>query len=413
MPQEKKHLKFVITGHVDHGKSTLIGRLFYDTGCLPEDKVKEIKQVCDELGREMEFGFVMDHFQEEREQGITIDTTQTFFKTDKRDYQIIDAPGHKAFLKNMITGASQAEAAILIVDAKEGIQEQTKRHAYILNLLGIRQVIVAINKMDLVDHKQERFEEVNKELEKFLSSINIKPTYIIPISASKGDNIAKKSQKMSWYKGPTILKALDTFIPSKGKINEPLRFPVQDVYKIGDKRIIAGRIESGALKTGDKIVLLPSGNETTISSVEEFNNPSKTEASAGESIGITLEDDHFFDRGEVICKKEEAPKVLDTIKANVFWMSPKSYKKGDKILFRSITQESEAVIESINKRINSSSLETIEEDGNEIKNTEVGEVTIKLDKPLVVDEFNRIQETGRFVLADQYDTVAGGIIPLV
>lgn len=408
---EKQYLKLVITGHVDHGKSTLIGRLLYDTKCIPEDKVQEVKQVCESLGREMEFGFITDHFQEEREQGITIDTTQIFFKTPKREYVIIDAPGHKEFLKNMITGASQAEAAILIVDANEGVQEQTKRHAYILSMLGIKQVIVAINKMDLVNYKLARFNQVVTDLKKFLSSINLTPTYLIPISANKGDNIAKPSDKMKWYNGPVILQALDNFQPLANKKNEVLRFPVQDIYKVNDKRVLVGRIESGTLKTGDKILLLPSNNESEITSIEEFNNPNKQEAKAGESIGITIKDDPFIERGEVICKKEEAPQVSDTIKANVFWMSKLGYQKGQKIIFRSVTQEASGTIASINKRVNSSTLETLEKNATNINNTEVGEVTIKLDKPLVIDAFSNVQETGRFVLADQYDTVAGGIIP--
>ncbi len=408
---EKQYLKLVITGHVDHGKSTLIGRLLYDTGCVPEDKVAEIKQVCESLGREMEFGFITDHFQEEREQGITIDTTQIFFKTEKREYVIIDAPGHKEFLKNMITGASQAEATILIVDANEGVQEQTKRHAYVLSMLGIQQVVIAVNKMDLVDYKLDRFNEVVQELKKFLSSINLKPTYIIPVSANKGENIAKPSTNMKWYNGHTILQALDTFSPLSDKANQALRFPVQDVYKIGDKRVLAGRVESGTLKTGDKILMLPSNNESVITSVEEFNNPNKKEASAGESTGITIKDDPFVERGEIICKKEDPAKTTSEFKANVFWMSKQGYKKGQKIIFRSVTQEALGTIACINKRVNSSTLETLEENAPVINNTEVGEVTIKLEKPIAIDVFSKIQETGRFVLADQYDTVAGGIIP--
>ncbi|MFA6296302.1 MAG: GTP-binding protein [Patescibacteria group bacterium] len=408
---EKQYLKLVITGHVDHGKSTLIGRLLYDTGAVPEDKVAEVKQVCESLGREMEFGFITDHFQEEREQGITIDTTQIFFKTEKREYVIIDAPGHKEFLKNMITGASQAEAAILIVDASEGVQEQTKRHAYVLSMLGIQQVIVAVNKMDLVEYKLDRFNEVVQELKTFLSSINLKPTYIIPVSANKGENIAKRSTSMKWYNEKTILEALDSFTPLKDKANETLRFPIQDVYKVGDKRVLVGRLESGSIKQGDKIIMLPSNNESEVTSIEEFGNPNKKEAHAGESIGITIKDDPFIERGEIICKKEEAPQVSDTIKANVFWMSKQGYKKGQKIVFRSVTQEVPGTISIINKRVNSSTLETLEENAPVINNTEVGEVTIKLEKPIVIDAFSKVQETGRFVLADQYDTVAGGIIP--
>ncbi|MFV1950885.1 MAG: GTP-binding protein, partial [Nitrospinota bacterium] len=247
-------LKIVIVGHVDHGKSTLIGRLFYDTDSLPPDKIEEIQRTCEELGREMEFAFLLDHLQEEREQGVTIDTAQTFFKTDTREYVIIDAPGHKEFLKNMITGASQAEAAVLIVDAMEGLQEQTKRHAYILDMLGLKQVVVVINKMDLVDFKEKRFEEVKSSLVTFLDSINIKPSSFIPISAKEGYNVAKKADIMGWYNGFTLLEALDTLNNQKSPVGKALQFPVQDVYKIGDKRILVGRIENGRIAKGQQVI---------------------------------------------------------------------------------------------------------------------------------------------------------------
>ena len=213
--KQKEHMKIVIVGHVDHGKSTLIGRLLYDTSSLPDGFIEEIKKTCEMLGRELEFAYVLDSLEEEREQNITIDTTQTFFKTKKREYVIIDAPGHKEFVKNMITGASLAEAAILIVSAKEGVQEQTKRHAYILSMLGIKQVIVAVNKIDLIGYKEEIFNSVKGELLKFLDSVKIKPSYVIPISAKEGDNIAKKSEKIRWYSSLTVLEALDAFETEK------------------------------------------------------------------------------------------------------------------------------------------------------------------------------------------------------
>ena len=264
---EREHLKLVIVGHVDHGKSTLIGRLFFDTDSLPKEKIEEVKQICEALGKELEFAYVMDHLEEERSQGITIDTAQTFFKTEKRDYVIIDAPGHREFTKNMITGASQAEAAILIVDASEGVREQTRRHAYILGMLGLKQVIVAVNKMDLVDYSENVFNEVSKQTTDFLERIGIAPTYIIPISAKEGDNVAKASDRMKWYTGPTILQALDTFKKTEKRDENPLRFAVQDVYNIDGKRIIVGRVEAGTLRVGDNIIVLPTGEETTVETI--------------------------------------------------------------------------------------------------------------------------------------------------
>jgi sulfate adenylyltransferase large subunit len=402
-----ENLKFVIVGHVDHGKSTLIGRLLYDTNSLPEGKLEEIKQLCESLGKDIEFGYVMDHLEEERDQGITIDTAQTFFNTEKRDYVIIDAPGHVEFVKNMISGASQAEAAVLIVDAEEGVKEQTKRHAYILGMLGLSQVVAVINKMDMVDYSRERFESVKKDLLEFLSNINIKPSYVIPISAKNGDFIANKTGNMDWYKGPTLLEALDTFRTKESANNKPLRYVVQDIYSF-DKRIIAGRVESGIIRKGDKIKVLPSGEETRVKSVEEHLK-NVTEAEAGKSTGITTEDKLFIDRGNVIVSLGDLPAVTNRIKANVFWMDRAPFKKGESLMFRCATQEVNCEIEKISRVINSSTLELIAEDADEIKNREVASIIIKTDKPVVVENFNKMEELGRFVLGRE-DTCAGGII---
>ncbi len=403
----EERLKIVIVGHVDHGKSTLIGRLLYDTDSLPESKLKEIKEFCEALGKDVEFGYVLDHLEEERKQGVTIDTTQTFFKTKKREYVIIDAPGHVEFLKNMITGASHAEAAILIVDAEEGVKEQTKRHAYILGMLGLKQVIVVINKMDLVDYKKERFEEVKKEIIEFLKSLNIEPKYIIPISAKEGDFIAKKTEKLNWFDGPTVLEALDGFSKSDELDKKPLRFPVQDVYNF-DKRIIAGRIASGIITEGDEIIVFPSKEVTKVKSIEEYNKILK-EASAGKSIGIITEDKVFVDRGDVITKKgEPAPIVTDTIKGHVFWMDPTPFKEGERVLFKCATQEVMCDIE-VKRVIDSSNLEVLSEDATTIENRQVADVIIKTEKPIVVENFNDIPSLGRFVLQRE-DTCAGGII---
>ncbi|KCZ70625.1 sulfate adenylyltransferase, large subunit [Candidatus Methanoperedens nitroreducens] len=402
-----ENLKFVIVGHVDHGKSTLIGRLLYDTGSLPEGKIEEIKQICESLGREIEFGYVMDHLEEERDQGITIDTAQTFFNTEKRNYVIIDAPGHVEFVKNMISGASQAEAAVLIVDVEEGVREQTKRHAYILGMLGLSQVIVVVNKMDLINYDQKRFESVKKDILKFLLDISIKPSYVIPISAKKGDFIANKISKMNWYDGPTLLEALDIFKTKESANYKPLRFVVQDIYNF-DKRIIVGRVESGVIKKGDKIKILPSGEETRVKSIEEYLK-NVTEAEAGKSIGITTEDKLFIDRGNVVIHNGDMPAVTDRIMANVFWMDRTPFKIGERLMFRCSTQEVSCEVEKINRVINSSTLELIAEDATEIKNREVANIVIRTDKPVVVENFNKIEELGRFVLGRE-DTCAGGII---
>lgn len=407
MDIRQNFMRIVIVGHVDHGKSTLIGRLFYDTDSLPEGVIEEVKKTCEMLGKDIEFAYVLDSLAEEREQNVTIDTTQSWFSTDKRNYIIIDAPGHKEFLKNMITGASQADTGVLIVSAKEGVEEQTKRHAYILGMLGLKQVMVVINKMDAVDYDAARFETVKNDITAFLGTVGITPKQIIPISAKEGDNVAKKAEKMDWYTGPTILEALDLFENKKAQENKPLRFPVQDVYKIDDKRILVGRVESGSVTVGDNVVFSPSGKTSKIKSVEKFL-AKPTNATAGESVGITIDDPLFIERGEVVTK--ETPTVTNTINARVFWMDKQAFDANEKLTLKCATQEVGCRIERISKRINSSDLTVLEENASQLQDTEVGEVVIKTDEPIVVENFNAIEELGRFVLVRGNDVTAGGII---
>jgi len=402
-------LSFVIVGHIDHGKSTLIGRLLYDTDSLAPDKIEEVKKASADRGRQIEFAYLLDHLEEERKQGITIDTTQVFFKTSKRCYAIIDAPGHVEFVKNMITGASRAEAAVLIVDVVEGVKEQTKRHSYILSLLGLNQVVVVLNKMDLVDFSAEHFEAVKQDVQKWLKSINMAPLLCIPISAIRGDNIAFKSEKMGWYTGPTFLESLDSLHNKPPAEDKPLLLPIQDVYKIEDKRISVGRVESGAIHKGDEVKVLPSGQITSISSIERFLKDTDI-ALASECIGVTTVDSVFLDRGNVICLPGQEPTLTDRIPANIFWMSKKDLTKNQKLTIRCATQEVSCSIESINKRINSSTLQVLEQDTDVVKNLEVAEVTIRTKKPVVVKNFNDVQELGRFVLVRDENICAGGII---
>jgi sulfate adenylyltransferase large subunit len=406
---DRTGLKFVIVGHVDHGKSTLIGRLLYDTNSLSPDKIEEIQKTSKALGRETEYAYLLDHLEEERQQGITIDTTQVFFKTDRREYVIIDAPGHIEFVKNMITGASQAEAAILIIDVKEGVKEQTKRHAYILSLLGLKQVIVVLNKMDLVGFEKTRFFEVKGEIEKFLHSINICPIFYIPIAAMAGENITRKSENMRWYEGPTFLESLDSLANREAAVAKPLFFPVQDIYKVDDKRIAAGRIEAGVLRTGQEVRVLPTRQMTRVRSVEKF--PKQVDqASSGESIGITVENSLFLERGYVLCEPGKEPALTDTFRANIFWMAKKDFNKGERVIFRCSTQETSGKIETILKRINSSTLEILEEEADRLRDLEVGEVLIKTKVPIVITTFDDVQELGRFVMVKDDNICAGGII---
>jgi sulfate adenylyltransferase large subunit len=402
-------LNFVIVGHVDHGKSSLIGRLLYETHSLPEGVMEEITKTSNELGREVEFAYLLDHLEEERQQGITIDTTQVFFKTAARDYVIIDAPGHVEFVKNMITGASQAEAAVLIIDAKEGIQQQTKRHAYILSLLGLGQVVVVLNKMDLVNYSREVFEQVKTDITAFLASMHAAPLFCIPIAATKGDNISTRSANMAWYEGPTFLECLDELKNTAAPHTKPLLMPVQDIYKVGEKRITAGRIEAGTLKAGQRVKLLPTGEITQIKTIEKF--PAQVEeAGTGESIGFTTADPAFIERGSVLCESGYEPMMADEFEATMFWMSRKDMKKGEKLVIRCATQEQSCRVESITKRIDSSTMELLGENSDILKNLEVGQVIIKTKNPIVMTKFSDVQELGRFVIVRDENICAGGIV---
>jgi len=402
-------LKFVFVGHIDHGKSTLIGRLLYDTDSLSPDKLEEIRNTANDMGRDTEFAHLLDHLEEERQQGITIETTQVFFKTDKREYIIIDAPGHVEFVKNMITGASYAEAAVVLLDAQEGIKEQTKRHTYILSLLGIKQVIVAINKMDLVNYDEEVFNTLRENINTFLKELNIEQALFIPISALHGENITTISDKMSWYAGPTFLDSLNTLRTRELPQNKALIFPVQDVYKVDEKRITVGRIEAGSLTQGQTIKILPHEQSTIVATIEQF--PTQVGNSiAGESTGFTTQDSVFLNRGDVVCVKDQEPHYVDTFRANVFWLSKKDFDKNERLIIRCSTQETTCVIDRIINRIDSSTFDVLEQDATVLKNLEVGEVILKTKKPIAVKSFEDVQELGRFVLVRDENTCAGGIV---
>lgn len=403
-------LKIVIVGHVDHGKSTLIGRLFFDTGSIPEVRYQEIAATCRAQGREFEFAYLMDALEEERDQNITIDTASTFFKTAKRPYVIIDAPGHKQFLKNMITGASSADAAILLIDGAEGVREQTKRHAYVLSLLGIRQVVVAVNKLDMVGYDGKIFRRVENDIRTFLHSVGIVPSHVIPVSAREGENMAKRLGKTPWYTGLTVLEALDTFENVHADRTLPLRLPVQDVYKWDDKRIYAGRVESGEIRKGDEVIFLPSGKITRVKSVEKWQKPDLFSAGAGESVGITTEDELFVERGEVIARRDNAPVKTREILASIFWLADRPFQAGKSYTLKLATAEVTATAAVIEERLDSSSLEVTERHGKELLATEVGSVVFALKSDIAADLYGENIALGRFVIEDGTLISGGGII---
>lgn len=405
------HLPIVIVGHVDHGKSTLIGRLLYDTDSLPDGKYEELQAICKRRGTDaLEWSFVLDAFQAERDQAITIDTTQIWFNTAQRNYVIIDAPGHREFLKNMVSGAASADAAILVVDAAEGVREQTKRHAYLLSLLGLKQITVVINKMDMVGHDAACFSEVSEEVETYLDSLGLQALNIIPISARHGDMIATRGENLSWYSGKTLLEALDRFESAAQSTALPLRFPIQDVYRHDEKRILVGRIESGALSKGDKILLSPTNEEATITSIEIWPPQSaKIEARAGECIGITLDQPVFAERGHMISHAEHAPMLSNVLKINCFWLSSKALKVGGLYKIRINTREIVATVQSINKVIDTDSLAQ-NKSPESVERNQVAEITVRCKDMIPLDPYSANHKTGKAVIYDSYDIVGGGLI---
>jgi bifunctional enzyme CysN/CysC len=412
MPDVTEQLKIVIVGHVDHGKSTFVGRLFYDTGSLPEGKFEQLQKIAERRGVPFEWANLMDALQSERDQNITIDTAQIWFHTKKRQYVIIDAPGHKEFLKNMVTGAASAEAALLLIDANEGVQEQSRRHGYLLNLLGIRQIAVLVNKMDLQNYSKERFDAIEAEYRKFLKGIGVEPTFFIPMSAKHGENIATRSKNMSWWNGPTVLEILDQFNVSEQPSTQPLRFPIQDVYRFDERRILAGRVESGTIKVGDRLVFSPNNKSSTVKTIERWNAPSRDHASAGESIGITLAEQIFVERGAIAALETALPVELNRFKARLFWLGRAPFKKGKLYKLKLATQEVDCEIDSIERVIDSSTLETVSRKEKEIMvgRNEVAELVIKTRRPVAFDVHGEMVATGRFVIVDGFEVSGGGII---
>lgn len=411
VPNPQSKLKIVIVGHVDHGKSTLIGRLFHDTNSLPEGKVEQIRKASEAEGMDFEFAFLLDALLEEQEQNITIDTTQLPFRTDLREYVIIDAPGHKEFLKNMITGASSADAAILLIDAHEGVQEQSKRHAYLLSLLGIKQVVVAVNKMDLVGFKQDVFESVRAEYTVFLEKLGVVPQHFLPISAKHGHNITVASPEMPWFKGPSILQALDQFATPATPEGLPLRLVLQDVYRFDERRILAGRIEAGRLAVGEELTFWPDRKRSRIKSIEKWGSEeSPTSAKVGESVAITLEEQIFVERGQIASHADVGPAEGREIHASLFWLSNDPLPVNVPFTLKLGTQTVEARIVEIQRVLDSSTLEPITGTRHELLKNEVADVRIRARKPLAFDRIDRVSDTGRFVIVWGKRIGGGGII---
>ncbi|HKQ37853.1 MAG TPA: adenylyl-sulfate kinase [Verrucomicrobiae bacterium] len=407
-----EQLKIVIVGHVDHGKSTFVGRLFHDTGSLAEGKLEQLQKVAERRGVPFEWANLMDALQSERDQNITIDTAQIWFHTKKRQYVIIDAPGHKEFLKNMVTGAANAEAALLLIDAAEGVQEQSRRHGFLLNLLGIRQIAVLVNKMDLHNYSQERFDQIEREFRAFLKTVGLEPKIFIPIAAKHGDNIANLSANMPRWKGPTVVQTLDEFKISELPKDQPLRFPIQDVYRFDERRILAGRVESGTLRVGDRLLFSPGNKVSTVKSIERWQAASRESASAGESIGVTLTEQIFVERGSVATLETEQPYALTKIRARMFWLGRAPFKTGKTYKIKLATQEAECQIDSLEKVIDASTLKNISrpESDQFVGRHEVAELYIRAKRPIAFDLHTDIVALGRFVIVDGFEVCGGGIV---
>ncbi|MFH1541595.1 MAG: GTP-binding protein [bacterium] len=373
MTYKKSALKVVVVGHVDHGKSTLIGRLL-------NNKAEAIP------------AYLVDHLQEERDQGRTIETTQVFLETPNRDYIMIDAPGHLEFLQNMVTGATQAEAAIIVLDVNEGIKAQTKHHAYILSWLGFRQVIVAVNKMDLINFNEEKYHSIVKQLDKFLQSINLQPCCYLPISALNNDNLTTKSTQLAWFNGPPLLTTLETLPSINSKDKSSLILPIQDIYEINNKKIAVGRIASGQIKVGQAIQVLPKKSQTKIATIV-INNQEVSQAACGQNIGLTIKDSLLLKRGDIICLSKQAPTSTNSFAALILWLLPLELEQRKDLTIRCSTQTSACKISKTTP-----------------KDYSAEQATIITDAPIVTFPINQVPELGRFVLEKEGTVCAAGIV---
>ncbi|MFH0889556.1 MAG: translation elongation factor EF-1 subunit alpha [Candidatus Aenigmatarchaeota archaeon] len=412
----KPHINIMTSGHVDHGKSTLIGRLLFDTGAIREDEMRKLKETATEMKKEtFEFAFAMDTSKEERERGVTIDLMHKPFETQKNYFTIIDAPGHRDFVKNMITGASQADAAILLCSAKEGIQEQTREHAYLLKVLGIQQMIVAVNKMDAIGYDEAKFNSTKTEITKLLQGIGYKmdKVPIIPVSAYMGDNVVKKTDRMPWYKGVTLLEALDSIQLPPKPIDKPLRLPVQDVYDIKGIGVVpVGRVETGVMKTGDTIIFMPSGAKAEVKSIE-MHHKQLTQAEPGDNVGFNVRgiSREQLRRGEVVGKPDNPPTVVKEFTAQIIVLNhPTVITKGYTPVFHCHTSQMAGEIVEIVKKLDPKTGATLAEHPDMLKTGDAAIIKVKPAKPLVVEKQADFPQLARFAIRDMGQTVAAGVV---
>lgn len=413
-PTGAQRMNIVIVGHVDHGKSTVIGRLLADTHSLPEGKLEQVRAQCELNSKPFEYAFLLDALKDEQAQGITIDAARVFFKSRQRPYLILDAPGHIEFLKNMITGASRAEAALLVIDAAEGVQENSRRHGYMVSLLGLRQLAVVVNKMDLVKWDRAVYDRIVREYGAFLDQVGIKPSAFIPVSGRSGDNIADRSANLSWYNGPTVLDALDAFHTEPPPVERSFRMPVQDVYKFtkqgDDRRIVAGTIDSGAVAVGDTVVFYPSGKKSRVKTIEAFNRPTQSRAVAGSQVGFTLQEQIYITRGELAAlEREPRPQVTTRLRVSLFWLGKDPMVKRKEYLLKLGTMRVTMRLEEILRVMDASTLGPTDQ-AAAVKRHDVAECVLKLDRAIACDLAEDVASTSRFVIVDDYEIRGGGIV---
>jgi elongation factor 1-alpha len=419
MAKGKPHINLVFIGHVDHGKSTTVGRLLYDSGNIDEMAMRKLREKAEELGKGgFEFAFVMDNLKEERERGVTIDLAHKKFETQKYYFTIIDAPGHRDFIKNMITGASQADAGVLVVDCSNGVQAQTKEHVFLSRTLGVNQLIIAVNKMDMVAFDKAKFEKVKADVQVLLKSVGYKIDEIpfVPVASLLGENIVKKSEKMSWYTGKTLLETINELKEPEKPTNLPMRMPIQDVYNITGIGVVpVGRIETGIMKVGDKVIAVPGregkgvpGEVKTI----EMHHESMPQAEPGDNVGISVRGFGKKDiaRGDVIGPADNVPPVAKEFRAQIVVLNhPSVITVGYTPVFHIHTAQIACQIVAIEKKLNPATGEVLQENPDFIKNGDAAIVKIKPMQPMVIERQKDIPQMSRFAIRDSGQTVAAGM----
>lgn len=410
-------LRFTTAGSVDDGKSTLIGRMLYDSKSIFQDQMEALERASAKMGPDTEVNLALltDGLRAEREQGITIDVAYRYFATPKRKFIIADTPGHIQYTRNMVTGASTANLAIILVDARKGVVEQTCRHSFIASLLKIPHIVYCVNKMDLVEYKEERFEEIKKELQAFTSKLEVNDVQFIPISALKGDNVVHKSKNMDWYEGGTLMYTLENIHISGDENHVDCRFPVQYVVRpqtdeYHDYRGYAGRIAGGVFKKGDEVTLLPSGFQSKIAAIDTFDGETE-EAFAPMSVTIRLTDDLDLSRGDMIVRTNNLPNTGQDIEMMVCWMSDKPLVPNGKYAIKHTTKDARCVVKDIRYKVNINTLHRVEDD-KEIKSNDIARISVRTTQPLFYDRYSRNRITGSVIMIDEATnaTVAAGMI---